>query len=138
MKKNDNIKAFEQALKDYLQPILDEHFTLDTWAHIWAHDVYGTGSDVFDGLLRHLPACYEIDGSAYSSKGSNPWDAICELSIGVSLSGHELPFKVLVNRGIVVEVEVNYDEFPVDALDLDLVRKFEKHLTWVAVSKSRD
>jgi NRPS condensation-like uncharacterized protein len=51
MDQNENMAALEQALKDYLQPILDKHFTLETWARIWEYEVYGNRSDVFDDLL---------------------------------------------------------------------------------------
>lgn len=135
MDQSENMAALERALKDYLQPILDKHFSLDTWAHIWAYEVYGTGSDVFDDLLSHLPAVYEIDGSAYCVGGSNPWDAACELSIGISLKGHELPLKVYINRGIVSSVEPAEDELPDEAYELNLAKEFEKHLTWLALSR---
>jgi hypothetical protein len=135
MDQNENMAALEQALKDYLQPILDKHFTLETWARIWAYEVYGNRSDVFDDLLSQIPAVYEIDGSSYSAGGSNPWDAVCELSIGISLKGHELPLKAFINRGIVSSVEPAQDKLPDEAYELDLAKEFEKHLTWVALSK---
>ena len=81
-------------------------------------------------LLSYLPACHKIGGSAYFfSNGSNPWDAVFKLSTGVSLCGHELPFRIFVNRRFAIEVEVNDDEFQVEAREMNLARDIDKNLT---------
>jgi hypothetical protein len=135
MDKTENMAALERALKDYLQPIFDKHFTLETWAYIWAYKVFSNSSYVFDDLLGYLPAVYEIYGSAYCGSDSNPWDAACEFWIGIGLKQHDLRLKVFINKGIVISVEPDEDELSDKAYELDLAKEFEKHLTWVALSK---
>ena len=135
MKQNDNIHALEQALKDYLQPIFDKHFTLHTWAGIWADENIGTAGKTYDNLLSHLPAVYQIDGSVDGYSGADPWQPVCGLSVQISLKGEDLLFDLFINRGNIEYIELSLDDLSDEALELNLAKEFGKRLTLFALSK---
>lgn len=133
-KEGEKFKPFADAVTAYLQPILDKHFTLETWAGIWAEETLGFGGNVFEKLQRVLPACSNIYGSVLGFSGESPWDAVCGLSMVISLKGYDLPLMAIIDRGTVVCVEPDEYDFPEEARELDLAREFEKKLTLIALS----
>jgi len=135
MNQTENIQALEQKLKSHLQPLFDKHFTLETWASIWAQENLAVSGEPLADLLEQLPVVYEIDGSINSRSGESRWDPACELCIGIQLKDYELPFKIMVNRGKIEELYINSDEFPVESLEMDLASEFEKKLTWLALNE---
>lgn len=134
MEKPENVQYFEQALEDYLQPVFDEHFSLRTWAGIWAAENLGFGGEVYDNLLGLLPAVDGIEGTVHGFVGVGAWDAVCELSVSISLKGDNYLFSVMVDRGNIMQVELLGEDFSDEFTDLDLAAEFEKKLTWVTLS----
>ena len=135
MEQNDNIHALEQALKDYLQPIFDKHFTLHTWAGIWADENIGTAGKTYDNLLSHLPAVNRISGEVDGYSGADPWQPVCGLSVQISLKGEDLFFNLIINRGNIENIELGLDDLSDEALELDLAKEFGKRLIFLALSK---
>ena len=135
MEFNENKQAVEQALQDYLQPIFAKHFSLYTWAGIWADENIGTAGKTYENLLSHLPAVYEISGSVDGYSGADPWQPVCGLSVQISLKGTDLLFNLVINRGSIEDIELSLDDLSDEALELDLAKEFGKKLTFLAFTK---
>lgn len=134
MKKSENIRTIEEAILRYLQPVFDKHFNLHTWAGVWAYENTGSAGSAFDKLLRHIPIVKFLSGEVSGYAGSDPWQAVCGLTIGISLKGEDLYFRLVVNQGKIVHLELEIDEISDAALEMDLSKEFGKQLTWLAVS----
>lgn len=136
MTREENIEAFETAIRDYLEPVFKEHFTLETWADIWAYEKYHVGGKVIKDLQRHLPAVDGLYATIDEFKCPDPWHAVCGFDVVVSLGGHEIPVNFCVNRGEIIHLEVEMyflEDYPEVALELNLTKEFEKKQTWVAL-----
>lgn len=134
--KTAQITAFEAALTEYLQPKMNIHINLQTWALISAAGESGADERLLcklnadlDGLSANYASSYEM------SCPDEPWVPTCLISMMLTIKGVEINFDVILVRSEIVALDFGDEDFLQDLQGVDLAREFEKMQTFAALSR---
>ena len=134
--KTAQITAFEDALKAYLQPILNNFMDLRVWAHISAAGEWGAGDDVLGPLNRALDVLKANHATSYEmSCPEDTWIPTCRISMNLTIKGVEILFDVILIRSEIVALDFPEDDFWEQLEGVDMALEFEKRLSFAGMSR---
>lgn len=136
--KVSNTSALEVALTEYLQPKMDKHIDLQTWARISASGEWGADEELLGDLNADLDGLRGISATSYEMAcPGEPWVPTCRISMMLTIRNVEIGFDVILVRSEIVALDFGEEDFLHDLLGVDLAREFAKKQTFAAMSRPK-